>query len=501
MRSRERELLGEDTAEQTASVAIGVGTLTGAATAASATRFLLAGQGCTTGIPRTLHPTGVTIDGSDAVGAVVMNTAIIIGFAVLCVLLVRVALAFGSIISPQFFAGLDAQGFLRIPSLPLLIFQVFYQGTTLAGMVMLYDHTWWHVVTGLVVIVMCFTVPLAVAYTVWSAIGTQAVYAKVAGRTKYWPRVLLGHGEWTNTARTTLFVERYSSVVRRYHPDKTWYIIIEYGASFATSALTATAPSTYIGCGHVKAAMSVVFALPVIVTLVYKPHAKTRDSAVDASTGILMSSAMGLLAAGFYGEMETEFLFSASTFIIKSAMVMLAAKAVMDVINVLYLICTGRQKVLQEDVYRIFNEREVDDFNAFDLNGEDSGMTDYMDSPDSFLLATVSDAGLSPSRSRTASQVSLQGIPTTDALKRTAGRGRTEDYLSPHGQRGASFSCVSPVSPLNTSLSHLTPRGRGNLSGRVSLIDTLPPSTAEELGTSDRRRRVNTFYGGLTTRM
>ena len=123
----------------------------------------LYGENSAKRFPRALNPVGLTINGSEAAGALAGNTALLVTCALLSVLLLQAAVH----CFPRFFAGIDTMGFLRLPSAPFLVFQLLFQSLTYAGMnLILHPQNAVEAAMGGVAVVLCIVVSIVVTYLV-----------------------------------------------------------------------------------------------------------------------------------------------------------------------------------------------------------------------------------------------------------------------------------------------------------------------------------------------
>ena len=349
-----REVLEhKETTDKVATFAAVGGALFGAS--AAATGLMVLGTGCSSSIPSVLHPTGIEIDNSEEMGAQIMNVAIAVAFAVLCFLACRLVMLVGGHFFPKLFKGLDTQGFMRLPSVPLVLFQFLYQGISLAGMnVVLHFVKAWHAVVGFAVLIVCVVVPVALVRTLFSGVGRLGVFATVVERRNTFSVFFLGKGEWVNLREERLWVERYSSVLRRFRQSTTWFIAIDYLAAFSVSAIRATNPDTFVGCGHVKAVSGLVLLIVAALILWVRPHSRARDTLLEVLIYLLQVAAMAFMAVGYYHSDETFWTFAWGSVLLLGSAGVMVFKLLCDLVNVLYLVVTGKLDNVQDNVYAQF---------------------------------------------------------------------------------------------------------------------------------------------------
>ena len=334
-------------------------------------------------IPRLLHPTGIDIMDSPALGAAVMNVVIVAASSLLSVavyytlkLAVPACAAHNS----------DLLGLLRLPSAPLFIFQYLFQGTTLAGMILIVTvQSTFHAVVGIVVLCGCACVTYALWHAITANVPTMACYAKCVNRQSVLSVLALGEGEWVNLLEDRDWVHSYASVIRTYKQAPVWYIVVEFAASFALSGVFSLGAETKIGCGHQRCAAATVFWFLLGLEALVWPHAKQRDSASDVVLLGLQSVAMALQAGYFYGADESLFLLSSYLLLLSTAV--LLVKAVWDVTSEVYIICSGRRTALQADVYRTLHLERT-------LNIRDTEASNSSSGQISIFTATTPSMGM-----------------------------------------------------------------------------------------------------------
>eukprot|EP01061_Rhynchopus_euleeides_P011349 TRINITY_DN20910_c0_g1_i1.p1 TRINITY_DN20910_c0_g1~~TRINITY_DN20910_c0_g1_i1.p1 ORF type:complete len:389 (+),score=136.80 TRINITY_DN20910_c0_g1_i1:160-1167(+) len=216
-----------------------------------------------------------------------------------------------------------------------------------------------HLVVGIVCIVVCIVVPLYLFRTVAHSVPELAVYAKAETRTHPLTRLLLGHGEWVNTYRDTLWVQRYASVMKLYKQEVAWFAFVEFAGSFALSAVNSATTTNSVGCGHVKLASGIIFTALLALESWIWPHARFRDAVVDVIIMGVQAAAMYLMAIGYYKDDEKDWTFGVASSLLLVAVVLLLARTVVDIFVEIYIIITRRRRSLQEDVLRQLDRTNI----------------------------------------------------------------------------------------------------------------------------------------------
>eukprot|EP01061_Rhynchopus_euleeides_P009306 TRINITY_DN18458_c0_g1_i3.p1 TRINITY_DN18458_c0_g1~~TRINITY_DN18458_c0_g1_i3.p1 ORF type:complete len:423 (+),score=122.30 TRINITY_DN18458_c0_g1_i3:43-1269(+) len=405
-------------------------------------RLQIVSSGCANDIPRLLHPTGLEVDGSEALGAVVANLSI----TLLCGLLSYIVFHGVRLGAPRLFAKLeDFHGFVEQPAVPLFLFLFFYQGLTLAGMTLvMYSDTAPHLLAGVAVLCICAAVPLVLFHIVGQNVPTKAVYAIAATRNYAYMRWIVGPGEWVNLRPYCHWVQRYSSVIRTFKQGHAWYFFIDMAASFAISALHSTIAETAMGCGHKKMACAVIFLTLFVLEGALWPHARPRDSACDILTHSFQGIAMVLIASGFYHNDAGMWAFTSGVHLLRATEVLLLMRVALDVCTEAYIALKGRRANLQEDMLRAKAMPQVDADILEVVSSEGHPEPDFTP-----LLAgsTVQPNLMSP-RDR---KFSCASTPSS-----TGARGRTYSHMPAGRGRSGLWSPITPsastmISPVSNS--------------------------------------------------
>ncbi|KAJ9455300.1 hypothetical protein DIPPA_33505 [Diplonema papillatum] len=330
---------------------------TSASTGGAASRLLLITAGCNVRgaddkLPRVFHPTGLFFGGSRALWVVLGNFGLLAASAALCFLLLQFAQAAGQRAFPTLFEGLDTQGFVRIPSAPLMVFTFLYQGTTYGAVMLLMeppDPVGFCV--GFAAFVFCSAVPVGIAFRVQRAVPAKAVYLRDSVyKGRVWS-FLIGPGEWVSVRRANHWVNRYASVVRTYRQETVLFSLIEYGSMFSLAAVSAARVEGPFACGHVKLFSGFVFLVQLVAEAALLPHERGRNNVFDFV--FLACQAAGLLcmAAGFYLGDVHHWSHRAAEVFFWTAWGTLAVRVLCDLLTELFVLVKGRRDRLQNKAF------------------------------------------------------------------------------------------------------------------------------------------------------
>eukprot|EP01060_Flectonema_neradi_P007563 TRINITY_DN15301_c0_g1_i1.p1 TRINITY_DN15301_c0_g1~~TRINITY_DN15301_c0_g1_i1.p1 ORF type:complete len:940 (+),score=101.50 TRINITY_DN15301_c0_g1_i1:33-2852(+) len=324
--------------------------------------------------PFLFHPLQFAVGGSYATGAIVGNFSIIFGSSLLCAIVLKIltylSLTNKSSYLSNLFKETDAQGVLRLPSAPLIIFQVLYQGTSLAGMQLISGvANGWRQVLGIVTVIVCFVVPLWILRKIHKAVPTKAIYYLSKSDQEYNRHCLvksvIGRGEWISTSRDNLWANRYSSVIRPYRPECIYFSFIDYASSLALAGMQRIPVENDIQCGHVKLFSGILFTLLLITETVYWPHARSRDSLIDFVFLFLQAIALYSMAFGFYTPEAYDAASALSSKLLMFAGGLLMMKALVDLCTEIYIFKIRRRGIHQDEYWGV-EEVKGDQFQMLD---------------------------------------------------------------------------------------------------------------------------------------
>eukprot|EP00754_Rhynchopus_humris_P026216 Rhum_TRINITY_DN15000_c1_g1::Rhum_TRINITY_DN15000_c1_g1_i6::g.133038::m.133038 len=351
----------EEQREVTESVSAGAAIASAAGVgggAGSAMRLALVASECVVGDQRKLswafHPTGIRVGDNVYVGAIVGNMACVAGFALLASATLSLVNRFAPMRWVMRLAeSTDSQGLLRFPSAPLFVFQWFYQSLSLCGFTLLISSEGGHLnMIGIATCGVCLGVPIYIVRVLVKGVPESATYAEDPEHSGLLYTIVCGAGEWVNTFRSRLWVQRYASIVRTWRQKAVYFAFIDLMASFFLSGISALETENWIGCGHVRTAQALVFFGLTCLEGRYWPHARWRDTMVDFVLLGGQCAALGLLAAAYYSGNADHAGFPTSQLLLMLVGYILVAKVVADILTELYIIMTGRRQRIQHLMWK-----------------------------------------------------------------------------------------------------------------------------------------------------
>ncbi|KAJ9459310.1 hypothetical protein DIPPA_22667, partial [Diplonema papillatum] len=303
-------------------------------------------------LPLVLHPLRFRVEGSHALGCVIGNTALMVGFYWITYLIYRAALAARPLFSESL--PLDVRGFVRFPSSALFIVIWLYQGTALGGMLLLLNapSTWaWFLGCG--VSALCILVPIWVFRRVVEGTQYRARFRYDGVIVHRWLVFVIGPGEWVSTSPEKHWVLRYSSMVLTYRQDTAWWALLEFLGAFTLAVITATPTSNHIQCGHAKLASALVFCMLLLLELRYAPHVRQRDNLIDPAMLLCEAVALIFAAITLYENDPNHWTTLTTQILLYTATCFLVIKALLDVFTEICLLRTERRDRLQNDEWGV----------------------------------------------------------------------------------------------------------------------------------------------------
>ena len=334
------------------------------AAALLAARLLLSVEECkvygdTKSYPLALHPTQLTVDGSEAAGMVIGNLGIFLAAATLhffaCELLrlVQICVLKGFKRTQPFVH--DIRGLLRFPGGSALIFQVLYQGASVGALQLAYGAETSNLrLLGYFGSLLCVAVPLGMFRSLVrcapsktfvildsQTAGLRTVRRKVV-------RALIGNGEWISVSEQKHYALRYSAVIRPFKQNCLWYHFLQYASMFTISAIQAFSPTNYVACGHLKVASFLVIFVMLLIVLTVKPYLRTWDTVLDTLIMSFQCGALLFMAVGYYRETPQGMLIDVATILMVVSLACILVKVIMSIMCELYVLVVCRRDRLQD---------------------------------------------------------------------------------------------------------------------------------------------------------
>ena len=298
------------------------------------------GQSTQSGLPVALHPTQWSPWGTPMAGVVMGNALICAGAAFTSVLLIC---AFRL---PSRFKNTDILGLLRVPSIPLYVFQFLYQGLSMGAFNLIIRGSGWEIAGGVAGVLLCCAVPVWVYHVVRRDVPRLARYETYPQR-GLTVSLFMGEGEWASTT-DVMWVPRYASMVRSYREGAVWYSAVEFTFSLALSAIKSVPTDDSTQCGHLQVAAVVVFTAYGVVLVYLWPYARQRDCVAEVVTLGSQTTALSFMAVAYYGDGGL-WLFEVASMLFLLTAGVLVMKSLCDIAGEVYRIFFEKPQVSYSD--------------------------------------------------------------------------------------------------------------------------------------------------------
>eukprot|EP01060_Flectonema_neradi_P020203 TRINITY_DN27725_c0_g1_i1.p1 TRINITY_DN27725_c0_g1~~TRINITY_DN27725_c0_g1_i1.p1 ORF type:complete len:652 (+),score=57.25 TRINITY_DN27725_c0_g1_i1:164-2119(+) len=302
--------------------------------------------------PLLLHPTGIVVRDSLPLGVVAGNLGIFLTVAILSFILLTVLKKLGVASSS------DVQGLLRFPSVFLVVFLMLYQGTALAGFILVVEaNDVFQTVFGSATLLICVTTPLILCNKVYHDIPRHARYRILPSRT-FVTRFFLGPGEWLSRYSSHHWIQRWGALMRVYNQRHCWWFVIEFYSMFAFASINSIPVTSLVACGHVKLFSLVLTIMLWFLDICCLPRCRPRDTAVYLIGSTCQIVILTMQVIGYYLRDPDHSSFYVATGFLKVSLVIFATKLVLDLSLEVWIIASGRRRTLQRNEW--LSNRDTD---------------------------------------------------------------------------------------------------------------------------------------------
>eukprot|EP01060_Flectonema_neradi_P022271 TRINITY_DN30541_c0_g1_i1.p1 TRINITY_DN30541_c0_g1~~TRINITY_DN30541_c0_g1_i1.p1 ORF type:complete len:627 (+),score=77.52 TRINITY_DN30541_c0_g1_i1:164-2044(+) len=307
---------------------------------ASASNLVLFASSCSEGadpeLPRAFHITQISVGGSLPAGAVVVNGAAVIVFA----LLVKVL----SVCTRCCRFHPDPDAFSRFPGIPLVGFRVLYQSLCYSAFLLIYYSADVGLkVLGVITLLGCVGVVGMLVPGTAAVVRHARYYIDPEQRSTLYI-ILFGKGEWVSETRGNEVVLKFGSLFKGMCPSGVSFPIIELVGSLTVAAISAIRSENLQQCGHIKITQAIVLLTISILQSRLMPYHRGRDYVAMFMVFTAQSSSLVISAVYHYLGSRSSLL--GDTLLVASA-VIISVKLAIDVVCEGYLLFTGRQQHLQ----------------------------------------------------------------------------------------------------------------------------------------------------------
>ena len=335
----------QKTSEAVTAVSGVLGLVSGPA-AAQAVRLSLAISPCilnnydNSTLPWVLHPTQISDPyyESEYAGCIIGNSAIVIGFGIVCY---STVLFLTKVMPSRFEDYMATSRVLKFPSVPLFVFLFLYQGTILSVFKLLfYPGSGGHYVISIPGLVLCIAVPVQLQRIIRKEVedNMMARYRIDEVILPKWLTFIVGPGEWVSTTKKNDFVQKYSTMIRPFKETRSWYVVFEFLSMALLAAAMTLRTTTWVECGHIRIFGASVNFIFFFVEFLKRPHVRGRDDFIDPAMFLLQAMGLLLCGIGYYNENPNFWTFDTSVPFFQACSVLLMVKLLLDLICVIWVL-------------------------------------------------------------------------------------------------------------------------------------------------------------------
>ena len=320
------------------------------------------------------HPTQTKLNGRLCLGAAVFNSTIVLGAFLLQLFIAFLVLRFDKkkilMQDPKTF--LVAQAVIFCPSLTIVVLMGVYQGTSACAAALIFrpDDNIANMILGLITLFAQIAIIILLQIVLSDSkklcryrMEMDATGKIVGGKIRHF---IMGKGEWVSTCRKTLFVKRYSIILRSWAASYTFFCTTDFSASIIFSLLGTIRPETYPGCGTLRLIIGLVSLVMGGLLWFFWPFVKERDNYTQVGRFLAQGIGFIFLGVAYYLRAPKTHATSyiGSIFVLIS-IILLCVKSLLDMLMFAYLHWTGRRTKLQME--------EWGDIDNRNRGGEDIG--------------------------------------------------------------------------------------------------------------------------------
>eukprot|EP01065_Artemidia_motanka_P045134 TRINITY_DN6563_c0_g1_i1.p1 TRINITY_DN6563_c0_g1~~TRINITY_DN6563_c0_g1_i1.p1 ORF type:complete len:782 (+),score=196.86 TRINITY_DN6563_c0_g1_i1:31-2346(+) len=340
------------------------------------------------GLSPTLHPTGISVQGSMYLGCLVGSVMIICGAAVLSFtalfLLKRVDKDGDGVLSKAEIQAtflryvpimrnsesLDISAMARHPNTILVAFLFVYQGAAFSSfrLVLAPDGSGGAGMRaiGAISAALLAAAPVFVFHRVRLGVEPRmraeqpGQGPKRRARIRDWGTaappmwlqyVLLSEqGDWVSCHRNPHWINRWQAAVRPYEaPHAAHGSAVELTCMWTLSLVTAPVTDSWVACGNVRMAGAVVLALQLVYSLWQRPFRCFRDDVAETVRLALLVASLATLAVEFYKEGNDT---TVAVYMLQVVTLVTMLRCVLQIVAEVFLLLTGYRAKIQADEWR-----------------------------------------------------------------------------------------------------------------------------------------------------
>ena len=265
------------------------------------------------GLPFILHPINPVI-GIDECIAVIAGTAII-----MLAFLIPYGIAIGI---QRSWSHIDLLATIRYPSIPILVWELLFQGTVVASFTLIHENTNIGLtIAGVSVIVLCLFFIISLhKYLKKVVLVDRHIEYKHYDRSAF-EKVFSGESSWVSrhnnhnilesspSSSTVLkpdYLKRFSGVIGRYTRHSFNWPAVELLISLVLAAVPATGKSSRYDCGVMKAVSASLFTLFTLCEILIRPNINKQSNITYAVVNVLQCVGLSCASAGYFQNLDSD---------------------------------------------------------------------------------------------------------------------------------------------------------------------------------------------------
>ncbi|KAJ9457175.1 hypothetical protein DIPPA_35266 [Diplonema papillatum] len=325
-------------------------------------------------LPQTVSVTQLEFSGPNGqhLGCVVGNGGLLLGVTVVHVVASRL-LAMNVGAKGGSTPLVAAQALLRFPAMTIFVLMFLFQGLTSCGAsLLLYGADSSQQMIGAAAVLVTLSYPiinLRLSYHVPQNCTCLDDYT-----TPGWLAFIIGRAEWVDVRLGLFFVNRFGSAFINYTFNSAYFATLDLALSFCIGFVDGIRAATLQQCGHKRMAMFVLFFVFFVLIAWSQPYRRVRDNLSEAGVAVLTCTGLITLAVSYYQNTEEPWTidFASRCFAVAGGLLLL--KSILDLLTLLYVVCTGRRRKLEVEYLHSAVEL-YEDVPTKELTGERS--TEY----------------------------------------------------------------------------------------------------------------------------
>ena len=303
-------------------------------------------------IPFAMHPTRWVISESQFLGAVVGNL-FLVGVTVVLIGSISVVVHQMQPSSLKTETLIVAFGYLRFPSIPIMLLLMLFQGTLHSSLRLLFHSSnIWFIMIGLsVTLLVGVFIPWKIIVIIRDIVYNKkhCIFMDDPGNQSKASLMFLGPGEWVSLRRNhPLLYEQWTCMLKPFKQQNVTHTLCSIVCLFISSLLTSQLPDTLESCARLRGASGGVFTVLAISDLYARPYVRRLDLCFFPAFNALVAAGLFLQSAGFAFRFKQMWLFELADILFEIIFFSILIKTAADIISDIYILATGRRARMQK---------------------------------------------------------------------------------------------------------------------------------------------------------